>query len=372
LAKGLGGTIDVKSSVGVGTVVEICLPAAHEIAPPTAIESTPLRSTFDEQLYGRTLCLVTAEAYRRLTKTTSGTNDKPDRSAVVERAIRASACEFWGMKLVVASDASLPRADIYVLDSECFRDLVQDGVGNAVVFLPSVSPLLLLCSGAGAPVCSSLDGIKNYVHLHHPISPKKVRSAISALNASWGKDLGVVTSDGPPLAPIRVPPVPAPQKTFLAGGAEATKEGATPGITAGLPPPKQTTLHLLLVDDNPINIKILETTVRRLKHTFASAYDGLEAVQLYKKALDEQRPFDMVWMDLQMPKMDGFEAIREIRDLEISVGSKACSMIALTGLSSDEHRNQAMASGASDFLTKPVKMGIIKGMLDDQLQKRDV
>ena len=80
-------------------------------------------------------------------------------------------------------------------------------------------------------------------------------------------------------------------------------------------------LHLLLVDDNPINIKLLSAVVKKLKHTFEMAANGLEAVKLYEASLEpDGKRFDTVFMDISMPVMDGFEAIREIRKLESDAG----------------------------------------------------
>ncbi|KAG7111945.1 Autoinducer 2 sensor kinase/phosphatase LuxQ like protein [Verticillium longisporum] len=136
-------------------------------------------------------------------------------------------------------------------------------------------------------------------------------------------------------------------------------------VTSGT---KQKSLHLLLVDDNPINIKLLTTVVRKMNHTFATASNGLEAVELYEKSLGEGRPFDLVFMDISMPVMNGFEATREIRRLEGRAGAARCKIVVLTGLSSASDRKEAVASGSDMFLTKPVKLGKVRELLDQELE----
>jgi CheY-like chemotaxis protein len=129
--------------------------------------------------------------------------------------------------------------------------------------------------------------------------------------------------------------------------------------------------NLLLVDDNPINIKVLSLLVRKLNHDFATASNGLEAVQLYNDSLEGKTPrFDLVFMDITMPVMNGFEATREIRLLEARAGVERCKVVALTGLSSEVNQNEASACGVDVFLTKPIKPGTIKALLAEEEAKK--
>jgi CheY-like chemotaxis protein len=75
----------------------------------------------------------------------------------------------------------------------------------------------------------------------------------------------------------------------------------------------------------------------------------------------------MIFMDISMPIMDGFEATREIRLLENEAGVKRCKIVALTGLSSEESRNEALTSGSDVFLTKPVKLERVRSLMNEQL-----
>ncbi|KAK4097168.1 CheY-like protein, partial [Parathielavia hyrcaniae] len=127
---------------------------------------------------------------------------------------------------------------------------------------------------------------------------------------------------------------------------------------------------LLLVDDNPVNIKLLFTLIKKLKQPFEIARNGLEAVERYKESLSSRSPrlFDIVFMDVIMPVMDGFEATRQIRQLELEhmvaagegAGKEKCKIIALTGLSSDSDRREAAASGCDMFWTKPIRLDALR------------
>lgn len=130
--------------------------------------------------------------------------------------------------------------------------------------------------------------------------------------------------------------------------------------------------RLLLVDDNPINLKVLAAFAGRLHCRFSTACDGAEAVALYRNAiLEEADPFDCIFMDISMPVMDGFQAVTAIRQFEEQHGDHAAStptgddkpprsasrsfILALTGLGSETARNTAKQSGFDVFLTKPTR-----------------
>ena len=78
------------------------------------------------------------------------------------------------------------------------------------------------------------------------------------------------------------------------------------------------------------------------------AINGMEAIQLFRK-----NRYDIVFMDCQMPLMDGFEATRAIRAAE-GKGSERTPVIALTANAMTEEHDRCMASGMDDFLTKPI------------------
>ncbi|KAK9423220.1 hypothetical protein SUNI508_04514 [Seiridium unicorne] len=120
--------------------------------------------------------------------------------------------------------------------------------------------------------------------------------------------------------------------------------------------------HVLLVDDNAINLRLLVTFMKKIQLPYAEASNGLEAFNKYKEA---ERPFDFVLMDLQMPIMDGFEATRKIREFEEEQGiAKASTIIAITGVGNEDARKEAVDAGMSRYLTKPVKFKELQQLLE--------
>jgi len=117
----------------------------------------------------------------------------------------------------------------------------------------------------------------------------------------------------------------------------------------------------LLVDDNPINLKMLIMFMKKLKLEYATATDGKQAVEMYKKT---PRSFRCVFMDISMPVMNGFEATRAIRASEVEDAIPRCSIFALTGLASKDAQQEALLSGIDLFLTKPIQLAEIKNILE--------
>lgn len=108
-------------------------------------------------------------------------------------------------------------------------------------------------------------------------------------------------------------------------------------------------VRVLVVDDNPVNQQVAVGLLRRFGVPAEVADDGLAALDALR-----QRPFDLVLMDLQMPRLDGLEATRQIRAGGGGVLDPRVPVVALTANAFPEYRTQCQAAGFDDFLTKPV------------------
>lgn len=115
-------------------------------------------------------------------------------------------------------------------------------------------------------------------------------------------------------------------------------------------------LKVLLVDDNKVNLSVLQMFCRRRMFDFGSAMNGNQAVQLYKAAVSEHIPYDLVLMDLQMPQCDGIEATKQIRSFELDSGSRRSIILIITGQDRPADRKASFDAGADEFFCKPVSM----------------
>ncbi|MFC4653509.1 MHYT domain-containing protein [Rheinheimera marina] len=113
--------------------------------------------------------------------------------------------------------------------------------------------------------------------------------------------------------------------------------------------PKLPALHILIADDIPQNLELLQLLLQRAGHSVISARDGLEAVAQY-----QQHQPQLVLMDIQMPHLDGLGACRQIRQLEAAQGLPTVPVIALTASVLDEDKQAARDAGMQGFATKPV------------------
>jgi CheY-like chemotaxis protein len=116
----------------------------------------------------------------------------------------------------------------------------------------------------------------------------------------------------------------------------------------------------LLVDDNPINLKILTTYMKKLRLPYRTATNGQQAADLFREG---SGLYKCVFMDISMPVMDGFEATRQIRSTEMEKSLHRCTIFALTGLASADAQQEAFTSGIDLFLTKPVKLAELSQIL---------
>jgi CheY-like chemotaxis protein len=99
--------------------------------------------------------------------------------------------------------------------------------------------------------------------------------------------------------------------------------------------------------------------LRRLGCHVECADDGVQAIERLKR-----EPFDLVFMDCQMPNLDGWDATRSIRSEGSAVLNRDIPVIAMTANSFTEDRERALAAGMNDFLAKPVTIASLSAVID--------
>ena len=110
-------------------------------------------------------------------------------------------------------------------------------------------------------------------------------------------------------------------------------------------------LRILTAEDNPVSQMVVSGLLRKRGYEVVLAENGRRAVSLYR---ENPNAIQLILMDCEMPEMDGFEASRQIRRLEIELGLRSVPIIALTAHVLEEHRRQGSEAGMDDFIGKPL------------------
>ena len=118
---------------------------------------------------------------------------------------------------------------------------------------------------------------------------------------------------------------------------------------------------VLLVEDNELNREIATEILKSLGLKVDCAADGMEAVEIMSSEAGNQ--YDMIFMDIQMPKMDGYTATREIRTLKDTKKANV-PIIAMTANAFDEDRKKAIKAGMNGHIAKPIDVNVILQNLD--------
>ena len=131
-------------------------------------------------------------------------------------------------------------------------------------------------------------------------------------------------------------------------------------------------MKCLIVEDDVVSNKILNSFLSYFGECTAT-FDGDEAVEEYHNALRLNEPFDLICMDIMMPRLDGHEALAQIRELEQQHGvneEKKAKVIMTTCLDEEEDIRKAFRFGCNAFMVKPIyqkslveeieKLGLLK------------
>ncbi|KAJ5153209.1 uncharacterized protein N7482_009687 [Penicillium canariense] len=396
LVKALNGNIRIHSRPGEGTVVRVRLPLARPVGEESPPVEPHAHNVQQRDLLAQNLLLRDGYAGKRAA--IWGVNPENVTQNQTWGEIARYLTEWFGIE-VVEWPSPMPL-DVLLVQEADLEHLRTAGLSAT---LPS---LLILCSKSvdysmalseWLPLASSVDLIRR------PCGPHKL--ARSVLKSFQNCGSAVVTPmsmfKDPRDLPIRTPPmtsmatspvtsshlnplVPTSSPKEIVGTGRRSLENPSPEqalsiisgspntiLAAPLPPPlvdgaieSKRPTRILVVDDNRINLNLMMTFMKKRNLTeLVSAENGKLAVEAAERM---QSGFDIIFMDMSMPVMNGFEATRAIRSLERdSESRRPAIIIALTGLSSSRDESEALASGVDLFLTKPVSFREVSRLLDE-------
>jgi two-component system sensor histidine kinase/response regulator len=143
-------------------------------------------------------------------------------------------------------------------------------------------------------------------------------------------------------------------------GFEIEERKGGPVRKEDIPCKEQAGISILVAEDNPINQRLVKRLLEKRGYTVDIAANGNEAVNMFKyQAENANKPYRLIFMDIQMPVMDGIEATREIRRNDGNI-----PIIALTAYAMKDDRVKFLSQGMTDYISKPIKKTLLFELVD--------
>jgi len=241
-------------------------------------------------------------------------------------------------KIIQAQDAGKPF-EVVIID-HMMPGL--DGVGLAAQINddPDIAPVKLVLSSSGIATSVQAHEWGFVATAPKPVSQRRLIQTLHKL--------------------LEETEAPRTKKDF-----DESTDGRAPSVSAPTSPKKmplgalnaaakaeRTQCRILLADDNPVNLKLIQSALEDYPITFDTVGDGREAI-----AAARSLPYDMILMDVQMVTMDGMEATRRIRKLGGAMAE--IPIIAITASAMTGDREKCLESGMNDYLSKPIAMDLL-------------
>ncbi len=318
LVQEMGGTISLQSQPGKGSQFTVTLPLN-----PQAPETPPLAARWPSPAATSRVLLAC--------------------DATIENTTMARTLSACGMGATCCSPAEAP---------DLLRAASNSDTPYTAVLTDQIHSLGYLANLRGGPETTSP------TRLIVLINPAE-RSQLPQLKAQ-GVDAYLVR-------PVR----PVSLLTQIDGRPTPSADTAASSPTDRKSQPQQAlpvqTLHVLLVEDNDVNMLLARKSLEISGCQVSQAHNGEEAVEIVRRRLEDGQipPFDLVFMDIHMPKMDGFAATAAIRDemRQMGVEPAAMPIVALTANAFAKSQEQCLAAGLDDYLPKPFERAALGEIL---------
>ncbi|KAL4799195.1 hypothetical protein BDV19DRAFT_355437 [Aspergillus venezuelensis] len=346
LVASLGGHIDIKSEIGQGTQVKVQIPVKFvEQERPTAKGglSTPKK-----------ICLVGFD----VTPIGNGEQRRIEtrRKSAIQDTIASALHSQAEFELSSANSLSSRVGDIAIVE----RSALQEFAGSKPI--QSAFPSILVLGGHNAPTTRDLpfEPHVDVISIPQPLGPRKVMQALKRLDQMQTASIYRGRAMHPVLPPINANSLSAVFEAHKGANSPLVARDSVTEYTAPISEPVEKPLHVLIVDDNDINVKVLANFMDKIGCTYDTASNGLTAFEKYKES---KQGFDFVLMDLSMPVMDGVTATSKIREYEDAESHPQCIVMAVTGVASSEMQQKAFDAGIDEYLVKPLSLKDLKRIM---------
>ncbi|CAI7656301.1 unnamed protein product [Penicillium crustosum] len=370
LVMSLGGHVNVRSEIGIGTQADVYIPVQYL---PASLDPqySPSPTTTQPGTTPMQACLVGFNGYPDLTETPTGIlTVEGKRNLSIQSALANIFMTKLKWNISLAGSIEKARGQVIVIEEELLRQ-TMDKNDQLVSEMAAQNgfDFFIVLSGNVPIILDSLS--VSIIRIAQPFGPQKIYNAVEKI-MKWRE---IQIQPAPPAPDAAIPPISLQTQTEsnLDSGSDLNARGtseypneavsALGGSSSSTPrpPSKQAAAHVLIVDDNEINVKIMATFMRKINCSYDTAHNGLVALEKYKSS---DCYYDFVLMDISMPVMDGLVSTSKIREFEREHNVKPSCIMAVTGVSSAGFQHQATTAGIDNYLIKPLSLRALKTLMN--------
>lgn len=358
LVTSLNGHITVRSELGLGTQVDVFIPVS-QLKDNSSVESPPDIPRYTQELQAS---LVAFNGLPDLKEIPTGMfTVEAKRKLSIQSTLVDVFMSIPGWTVCLAESIEKGQGDVAVLESSTLEAMTEPHSLASIASKQGFKFIIILES---KPSILEKTLIPNCFWVSPPFGPNKIRNTIEkALKLCHSPTILEAAS---PIAETSFPiqAIPDTSQTPIASIRVAPEHEipirTSSPVTSSQDMSVHQKRHVLVVDDNDINLKIMATFMRKIGFTYETASNGLIALEKYKSC---DRRFDYVLMDISMPIMDGLVSTSQIREFEKDNDWKPSSIMAVTGVASDAMHQQALAAGVDRYLIKPLSLRELKKII---------
>ncbi|KAJ5131809.1 hypothetical protein N7448_005967 [Penicillium atrosanguineum] len=368
LVTSLHGTVSVRSELGIGTQVDVYIPVQDPDGsiPPQLMLKQNVGGVdgIDVPLQA---CLVAFNGYPDLNEVPTGVlSVDAKRKISIQSTLADVFMSQFGWSVSLAESLEQAQGDVVVFEEAVLEAAAQGSSCLKVIQAMEAKFKYIVILGSKSMQKTYAPTV---IWITQPFGPHKVQTAVrralelhqtSAQSEFVPTMTSLTISDDPFSTPSNSPPVEDEEETTPKAVVEKKPQGA-PVVEL----PIQTTLqpktkHVLIVDDNDINLKIMATFIRKIGCSYETATNGLIALEKY---MASSQQFNFVLMDISMPVMDGLVSTSKIRQYEKEKRLRPSCIMAVTGVASESMQQQAQKAGINQYLIKPLSLHELKGLM---------
>ncbi|KAJ5122544.1 uncharacterized protein N7443_002646 [Penicillium atrosanguineum] len=365
LVMSLDGDIDVRSELGAGTQVEIYIPV-------TCLATTISASEADDS------SSQTLVSPRPVHVSILGLQDEPDlneiptgilsiqakRKASIHNSLTDVLMTQLGWNLSFAKHPAEEHADVAIIEEEDLRRMLGEGVFTTES--KHMFTYFIVLGGRKSPLVDDLPA--NIIYVSQPFGPRSLHDAAERFMKIYEAPIQPDITELAPIASLSMAHQQVSSLQPQEGSSNISETSLSSTIDVGISPDPPNPLHVLVVDDNDINLKIMSVFMRKIGCQYETASNGQIGLEKYKSA---NRQYNFILMDISMPVMDGLVATKKIREHERHNGLDPSRIVAVTAVASNYTQEAALKAGVNDYLVKPLSFDRLRGIMDRVINAKE-